>query len=134
MKTGKIISDIYLPTSIEEVLRGAEVSADVMLHASCWLDEIVEPAAMLDIALGIAVTLDGSVVSGVVKTNELGTIEVSLCIADKVEIGDTPLIVGLSVDDNSSVKDGTLERTVLTAVSVAGVVSKGVTLVSLRGS
>ena len=100
---------------------------DVMLDGSSWLDKIVEPAATLDKALGIAETLGESVVSGVSETNELGIIE-------RVESGDIALLVGLIVDDNSAVRVGTLERTVLMAVIVAELVSKGVALVSLRGS
>lgn len=133
-KSGWNISYIYLPTSIEEVLNGAAVSMDVMLDGSSWLDKIVEPAATLDTPLGIAVTLGESVVSSVAETNELGITEVSLGIAGRVESGDIALLVGLNVDDNSAVREGTLERTVLIAVIVAELVSKRVTFVSLKGS
>ena len=94
----------------------------------------MEPAATLDSALVIAVMLGESVGTDVSETKELGSIEASLCTSERVEGRDIALLVGLNVDDKPAVREARLERSVLMAVIVPELVSKGDTLVSLRGS
>lgn len=82
---------------------------------------------MLDTAFETAPALDERVDSCVAKNDE---VEVSLCIMEKVDERGIVLLVGLSVDDNSSVGDA-LEVTTLLALKGGDIVIEDVTLVSL---